>query len=111
MQWWSCYFRTASPQVHPDARNQTAKGPGGDRQAGSPTGTPNSEDNLTEAELAEKRAKEEEERKRRIQLYVFVLRSIAYNFNAKQPNDLQKRHLKVTKDALEKMKAKIEVRN
>ena len=59
--------------------------------------------------LQEKHAKEEEERKRRIQLYVFVLRCVAYNFNAKQPNDMQKRHLKVTKEGHEKMKAKIEV--
>ena len=58
----------------------------------------------------EKHAKEEEERKRRIQLYVFVLRCVAYNFNAKQPNDMQKRHLKVTKEGHEKMKAKIEVK-
>ena len=60
--------------------------------------------------LQEKHAKEEEERKRRIQLYVFVLRCVAYNFNAKQPNDMQKRHLKVTKEGHEKMKAKIEVK-
>ena len=60
--------------------------------------------------LQEKHAREEEERKKRIQLYVFVLRCVAYNFNAKQPNDMQKRHLKVTKEAHEKMKAKIEVR-
>ena len=59
--------------------------------------------------LQEKHAREEEERKKRIQLYVFVLRCVAYNFNAKQPNDMQKRHLKVSKEAHEKMKAKIEV--
>ena len=57
----------------------------------------------------EKHAREEEERKRRIQLYVYVLRCIAYNFNAKQPNDMQKRHLKVTKEGHERMKARIEV--
>ena len=59
--------------------------------------------------LQEKHAREEEERKRRIQLYVFVLRCIAYNFNAKQPNDMQKRHMKITKEGHQKMKAKIEV--
>ena len=59
--------------------------------------------------LQEKHAREEEERKRRIQLYVYVLRCIAYNFNAKQPNDMQKRHLKVTKEGHERMKARIEV--
>ena len=56
----------------------------------------------------EKHEREEEERKRRIQLYVFVLRTIAYPFNAKQLSD-NKRHLRVTPDGLDKMKGKIEV--
>ena len=85
------------------------KDPKVEKNLTSPTLSHNSEKNLTEAELQEKHAKEEEERKRRIQLYVFVLRCVAYNFNAKQPNDMQKRHLKVTKEAHDKMKAKIEV--
>ena len=59
--------------------------------------------------LQEKQEREEAERKRRIQLYVFVLRCIAYPFNCKQPQDLSKRHLKVSREGLEKMKAKIEV--
>lgn len=94
--------------------NVTDGGPQGKKEnqekVTSPTMSPNSEKNLTEAEIQEKHAKEEEERKRRIQLYVFVLRCVAYNFNAKQPNDMQKRHLKVTKEGHEKMKAKIEVK-
>ena len=57
----------------------------------------------------EKQEREEEERKKRIQLYVFVLRSIAYTFNAKQSTDMTKRHLKVTKEAHEKMKSKVDV--
>lgn len=60
--------------------------------------------------LKEKNEREEEERKKRIQLYVFILRSVAYPFNAKQPSDMSKRHLKVTKEGHDKMKAKIEVR-
>ena len=56
-----------------------------------------------------KHEKEEEERKKRIQLYVFVLRSIAYTFNAKQSSDMQKRNLKVTKEGHEKMKSKVDV--
>merc|ERR1712223_1870011 len=63
---------------------------------------------LTEEELKEKNEREEAERKKRIQLYVFILRSVAYPFNAKQPSDMNKRHLKVTKDGHEKMKARIE---
>ena len=59
--------------------------------------------------LQEKDKKEQEERKQRIQLYVFVLRSIAYPFNAKQPGDMTKRHQKVTKESLDKLRAKVEV--
>ena len=60
-------------------------------------------------QIQEKNEREEAERKKRIQLYVFILRSVAYPFNAKQPSDMNKRHLKVTKDGHEKMKARIEV--
>ncbi|XP_076620487.1 calcium-dependent secretion activator 1 isoform X2 [Colletes latitarsis] len=49
----------------------------------------------------DKQKREEEERKTRIQLYVFVSRCIAYPFNAKQPLDMTRRQLKVTKQQLE----------
>uniref|UniRef100_A0A674APC1 Calcium-dependent secretion activator 1-like n=1 Tax=Salmo trutta TaxID=8032 RepID=A0A674APC1_SALTR len=39
--------------------------------------------------------KEEEERKKKLQLYVFVMRCIAYPFNAKQPTDMARRQQKV----------------
>lgn len=45
----------------------------------------------------------EEDRKRRIQLYVFVTRCITYPFNAKQPTDMTKRQLKITKQNLEQI--------
>lgn len=48
-----------------------------------------------------KQGLEEEERKRRIQLYVFVSRCISYPFNAKQPTDMTKRQPKVTKQQLD----------
>ncbi|CAL7937292.1 unnamed protein product [Xylocopa violacea] len=55
----------------------------------------------TETDLQDKQEREEEERKTRIQLYVFVSRCISYPFNAKQPLDMTKRPLKVTKQQLE----------
>ncbi|XP_017879299.1 calcium-dependent secretion activator isoform X2 [Ceratina calcarata] len=55
----------------------------------------------TEADLQDKQEREEEERKTRIQLYVFVSRCIAYPFNAKQPLDMTKRFPKVTKQQFE----------
>lgn len=53
------------------------------------------------AELAERHKLEEEERKKRIQLYVFVSRCISYPFNSKQPNDMTKRQPKITKQNLD----------
>ena len=44
--------------------------------------------------------KEEEEKRQKRQLYVFVMRCIAYPFNAKQPTDLARRQTKVTKNQL-----------
>lgn len=55
---------------------------------------------LDESERAEK---EEQERKVRLQLYVFVIRCISYPFNAKQPTDMSRRHLKVNKSQLEQI--------
>ena len=40
---------------------------------------------------------------------MFVLRSIAYPFNAKQPGDMTKRHIKITKEGLDKLRARVEV--
>lgn len=39
---------------------------------------------------------EEAERKIKLQIYVFVLRCIAYPFNAKQPTDMARRQQKVS---------------
>ncbi|XP_063992218.1 calcium-dependent secretion activator isoform X2 [Diachasmimorpha longicaudata] len=55
----------------------------------------------TEAEIHDKQEREEEERKTRIQLYVFISRCIAYPFNAKQPTDMTRRQMKITKQQLE----------
>lgn len=53
---------------------------------------------------SDKCEREEEERRRRLQLYVFVMRCIAYPFNAKQPTDLARRQTKVTKAQLQTIK-------
>jgi len=55
---------------------------------------------------AEKAEKEEQERKQRLQLYVFVIRCISYPFNAKQPTDMARRQLKVTKSQFETIVAR-----
>ncbi|XP_076394472.1 calcium-dependent secretion activator 1 isoform X2 [Megachile rotundata] len=62
----------------------------------------------TETDIQDKQEREEEERKTRIQLYVFVSRCISYPFNAKQPLDLPKRQLKVTKQQLETISSRFQ---
>ncbi|VBB25403.1 unnamed protein product [Acanthocheilonema viteae] len=47
---------------------------------------------------------EEEERKQKLKLYVFVAKCIAYHFNAKQPTDMARRQLKVTRQELSRVK-------
>lgn len=58
-----------------------------------------------------KHEREEEERKRRIQLYVFISRCISYPFNAKQPTDMTKRQTKISKQQLEIITQRFQVRN
>ncbi|XP_039627363.1 calcium-dependent secretion activator 1 isoform X3 [Polypterus senegalus] len=57
-----------------------------------------------EKEEMEKLQKEEEERKKKLQLYVFVMRCIAYPFNAKQPTDMARRQQKISKQQLQTVK-------
>uniref|UniRef100_A0A914WLD6 Calcium-dependent secretion activator n=1 Tax=Plectus sambesii TaxID=2011161 RepID=A0A914WLD6_9BILA len=51
-----------------------------------------------------KAEQDEEDRKQKLQLYVFVTRCISYHFNAKQPTDMARRQLKVNKQELAKIK-------
>ncbi|KAJ6223843.1 hypothetical protein RDWZM_002388 [Blomia tropicalis] len=67
-------------------------------------GSPSAE-SIDEAEKAER---EEAERKTKLQLYVFVLRCIAYPFNAKQPTDLSRRLVKITLTQLEQIIARFQ---
>ncbi|XP_061898948.1 calcium-dependent secretion activator 2-like isoform X3 [Entelurus aequoreus] len=52
----------------------------------------------------ERMQREEEDHKVKLQIYVFVLRCIAYPFNAKQPTDMARRQQKVNKQQLQAMK-------
>lgn len=56
----------------------------------------------------ERAEKEEAERKTKLQLYVFVLRCIAYPFNAKQPTDMTRRSNKITPPQLEQIIARFQ---
>lgn len=61
-----------------------------------------------EADLQDKQERQEEERKKRIQLYVFVSRCIAYPFNAKQPTDMTRRQMKITRQQLETIQGRFQ---
>ncbi|XP_031424166.1 calcium-dependent secretion activator 1 isoform X1 [Clupea harengus] len=61
-----------------------------------------------EKEEVEKLQREEEERKKKLQLYVFVMRCVAYPFNAKQPTDMARRQQKTTKQQLQTVKDRFE---
>lgn len=61
---------------------------------------------VSEATLQEQQ--EDDERRERLQLYIFVLRCIAYPFNARQPTDLARRHARVSKQDLDKIKQRFE---
>ena len=54
-----------------------------------------------DVDLEEKHERQEESKKRRLQLYVFVSRCIAHPFNAKQPTDMTRRQTKITKHQLD----------
>ncbi|KAG5275244.1 hypothetical protein AALO_G00145210 [Alosa alosa] len=61
-----------------------------------------------EKEDLEKMQREEDERKKRLQLYVFVMRCIAYPFNAKQPTDMARRQQKISKTQLQTVKERFQ---
>ncbi|KAM6152822.1 calcium-dependent secretion activator 2 isoform 17-T17 [Erethizon dorsatum] len=56
----------------------------------------------------ERQLDEEQERRVRLQLYVFVVRCIAYPFNAKQPTDMARRQQKLNKQQLQLLKERFQ---
>lgn len=79
----------------------TDRSPQPARRAHSPTSSVISD---REREDLERLNLEEEDRRRRLQIYVFVLRCVAFPFNAKQPHDMQRRQTKISKQELAKIK-------
>ncbi|XP_047675705.1 calcium-dependent secretion activator 2 isoform X4 [Tachysurus fulvidraco] len=56
----------------------------------------------------ERLQREEAERKTKLHIYVFVLRCIAYPFNAKQPTDMARRQQKLNKQQLQAVKERFQ---
>lgn len=97
---------TGSARVSSSRSGQSASGSqpsrgGGHARPSSPGPAATSD---KEKDEVEKMQREEEERKKRLQLYVFVMRCIAYPFNAKQPTDMARRQQKISKQHLQVVK-------
>ncbi|XP_029472460.1 calcium-dependent secretion activator 2 isoform X5 [Rhinatrema bivittatum] len=78
-------------------------------QAGRPASPSPSAGSSSEGrEEQERLQREERERRVRLQLYVFVVRCIAYPFNAKQPTDMARRQQKLNKQQLQMIKERFQ---
>ncbi|KAM4588138.1 calcium-dependent secretion activator 1-like isoform 3-T3 [Odontesthes bonariensis] len=95
----------AGSRISPSRTSESSGGlaPSSSRSSARPT-SPSPSAASEEKEDLEKMHREEEERKKKLQLYVFVMRCVAYPFNAKQPTDMARRQQKITKQQLQQTK-------
>ena len=87
----------AGSRISPSRTSESSGGlapSSGSRGSARPT-SPSPSAASEEKEDLEKLQRDEEERKKKLQLYVFVMRCVAYPFNAKQPTDMARRQQKV----------------
>ena len=86
----------AGSRISPSRTSESSGGlaPSSSRSSARPT-SPSPSAASEEKEDLEKMHREEEDRKKKLQLYVFVMRCVAYPFNAKQPTDMARRQQKV----------------
>ncbi|XP_065253552.1 calcium-dependent secretion activator 2 isoform X8 [Emys orbicularis] len=92
-----------APNREPHAREPGRQGSGPARPA-SPSPSVLSEGR----EEQERLQKEEREKRLRLQLYVFIVRCIAYPFNAKQPTDMARRQQKLNRQQLQILKERFQ---
>uniref|UniRef100_A0AAR2LN38 Calcium dependent secretion activator 2 n=1 Tax=Pygocentrus nattereri TaxID=42514 RepID=A0AAR2LN38_PYGNA len=99
------------PPVQPEKPSKKSpkseKSPGAPRTPAKKPPPPSSPAQENENEQ-ERLQKEESERKTKLQIYVFVLRCIAYPFNAKQPTDMARRQQKLNKQQLQAVKERFQ---
>ncbi|XP_077299591.1 calcium-dependent secretion activator 1 [Arctopsyche grandis] len=98
--------RPTPQQLAPPTQQPPNSGP--QPAAPSPSPSSASQSDKDSQDPQERAERVEEERKRRLQLYVFVSRCVAYPFNAKQPTDMTRRHTKVTAHQLETIQARFQ---
>ncbi|XP_062853949.1 calcium-dependent secretion activator 1 isoform X12 [Trichomycterus rosablanca] len=102
--------QSGGSRVSPNRGNESSERlqPGSRGSSARPSSPSPSAASEHDKEDAEKLQREEEERKKRLQLYVFVMRCVAYPFNAKQPTDMARRQLKISKQQLQTTKDRFE---
>ncbi|XP_068450557.1 calcium-dependent secretion activator 1 isoform X1 [Clinocottus analis] len=95
----------AGSRISPSRTSESSTGlaPSSSRSSARPT-SPSPSAASEEKEDLEKLQREEEDRKKKLQLYVFVMRCVAYPFNAKQPTDMARRQQKIIKQQLQQTK-------
>ncbi|KAM7422704.1 hypothetical protein PAMA_010652 [Pampus argenteus] len=95
----------AGSRISPSRTSESSGGlaPSSSRSSARPT-SPSPSAVSEEKEDLEKLQRDEEDRKKKLQLYVFVMRCVAYPFNAKQPTDMARRQQKITKQQLQQTK-------
>ncbi|XP_070758088.1 calcium-dependent secretion activator 1 isoform X3 [Enoplosus armatus] len=95
----------AGSRISPSRTSESSGGlaPSSSRSSARPT-SPSPSAASEEKEDLEKLQRDEEDRKKKLQLYVFVMRCVAYPFNAKQPTDMARRQQKITKQQLQQTK-------
>ncbi|XP_045507308.1 calcium-dependent secretion activator isoform X10 [Colias croceus] len=98
-----------APPQHASFLRRTSTGSASSGEAPAPSPSPSGTSHSDkDQDPQEKIEKIEEDKKRRLQLYVFVSRCIAHPFNAKQPTDMTRRHTKVTMHQLETIQARFQ---
>ncbi|XP_072408519.1 calcium-dependent secretion activator 2-like isoform X11 [Chiloscyllium punctatum] len=93
---------SASARSLPATRGSEGRGSGSARSV-SPSPSLVSEKEREEQERIQ-REEEDSQKRKALQLYVFLLRCIAYPFNAKQPTDMARRQQKLNKQQLQTVK-------
>ncbi|XP_075967104.1 calcium-dependent secretion activator 1 isoform X13 [Anarhichas minor] len=95
----------AGTRISPSRTTESSGGlaPSSSRSTARPT-SPSPSAASEEKEDLEKMQREEDDRKKKLQLYVFVMRCVAYPFNAKQPTDMARRQQKIAKQQLQQTK-------
>ncbi|XP_062914215.1 calcium-dependent secretion activator 2 isoform X9 [Mobula hypostoma] len=83
-------------------------GRSGSARSVSPSPSLTSEKEKEEQERLQREKEEDAKKRKALQLYVFLLRCIAYPFNAKQPTDMARRQQKMNKQQLQTVKERFQ---